>query len=161
MEQIKNKSALNLIMLFSFFVLGCAYFIQYVLNHEPCNLCFVERIPYLLAIPLVILTVVLKKFEKIVLLLLTLLFIFGAIVSFYHLGIEQGFFNESLVCSLEKNDPNLSKENLIKQLKQTTVSCKDVTFRFFGLSLATINIVISLVLSAIMYREIKNYGKNK
>tara|TARA_B100001996_G_C18516411_1_gene537549 strand:+ start:60 stop:542 length:483 start_codon:yes stop_codon:yes gene_type:complete len=160
MEQIKNKSALNLIMLFSFFVLGCAYFIQYVLNHEPCNLCFVERIPYLLAIPLVILTVVLKKFEKIVLLLLTLLFIFGAIVSFYHLGIEQGFFNESLVCSLEKNDPNLSKENLIKQLKQTTVSCKDVTFRFFGLSLATINTVISLILSVITVKLFLNYEKN-
>ena len=160
MEQIKNKSALNLIMLFSFFVLGCAYFIQYVLNHEPCNLCFVERIPYLLAIPLVILTVVLKKFEKIVLLLLTLLFIFGAIVSFYHLGIEQGFFNESLVCNVQKNDPNLSKENLIKQLKQTTVSCKDVTFRFFGLSLATINTVISLILSVITVKLFLNYEKN-
>ena len=99
MEQIKHKFILNLIMLFSFFSLFFAYFIQYVLNHEPCNLCLIERIPYFFAILLIILTVISKKFEKIVLGLLSLLFIFGAIVSFYHFGIEQGFFNESLVCN--------------------------------------------------------------
>ena len=160
MEQIKNKLILILIMLFSFFALISAYFIQYILNHEPCNLCLIERIPYLLAIFLIILTMVSKRFEKIVLFLLSLVFIFGAIVSFYHFGIEQGFFSESLVCSLEKNNSNLSRIEILEQLKQTTVSCKNVTFRIFGLSLATINTIISLTLSVITIKLFTNYDKN-
>ena len=160
MEQIKNKFILILIMLFSIFALISAYFIQYILNHEPCNLCLIERIPYFFAILLIILTVISKKFEKIVLGLLSLLFIFGAIVSFYHFGIEQGFFNESLVCNLDKNDQNMSKEDLVKQFRQTTVSCKDVTFKIFDLSLATINTIISLILSVITIRLFLNYEKN-
>jgi len=55
----------------------------------------------------------------------------------------------------------MSKEDLLKQLQnKTPISCKDVTFRFFGLSLATINTVISVLLSGIMIKVIKNYGKN-
>tara|TARA_Y100001960_G_C14384633_1_gene685551 strand:- start:362 stop:676 length:315 start_codon:yes stop_codon:yes gene_type:complete len=103
---------------------------------------------------------VLGRFEKTALVLLSLLFILGAIISFYHFGIEQGFFKESLVCDLKKNDPDLSKADLLKQLKQTTISCKDVTFRFFGLSLATINAIISLILSVITIKLYLNYGKN-
>ena len=90
-----------------------------------------------------------------------LLFIFGAVVSFYHMGIEQGFFNESLVCDLSKSSESLSSKELLKQLEsKSAVSCKDVTFRFFGLSLATINTVISILLSGIMIKVIKNYEKN-
>ena len=160
MGQIKNKNTLRLIMFFSFFAIGAAYFIEYVLGHEPCNLCFVERIPYLLSIPLIVLAIVLKKFEKIILVVLSLLFILGTVVSFYHFGIEQGFFTESLICSLETNETNLSRADLLKQLKQTTVSCKDVTFTVFGLSLATINTIISLILSVITIKLYLNYGKN-
>ncbi len=88
-------------------------------------------------------------------------FIFGAVISFYHVGIEQEFFSESLVCDLDKSGNNLSKDDLLKQLKsKTAVSCKDVTFRLFGLSLATINTIISIFLSVIMYKVITNYGKN-
>ena len=89
-------------------------------------------------------------------------FIFGAAISFYHVGIEQGFFNESLVCSLNSASESLSKEGLLKQLEsRTAVSCKDVTFKFLGLSLATINTVLSVLLSGIMFKVIKNYGQNK
>ena len=160
MNEIKNKYILSLVMLFCFFILSAAYFIEYALDHKPCNLCSIERIPYSLAIALIILTAVLKKFEKIVLMLLSLLFIFGVVISFYHFGIEQGFFNESLVCALEENNSNLSRTYLLKKLGETTVSCKDVTFRLLGLSLATINTIISLILSAITIKLFLNYEKN-
>ena len=160
MRQIKNKHALSLIMLFSFFAMGSAYFIQHVLGHKPCSLCFVERIPYFLSITLIILAMIIKKFEKMVLMLLSLLFIFGTAISFYHFGIEQGFFSESLICSLEKDDSGLSRAALLEKLKETTVSCKNVTFRVFNLSLATINTIISLILSAITIKLYLNYGKN-
>ena len=157
---LNNKLLLNGILAFSILSLSIAYFIQYVLGHKPCNLCIVERIPYIAAIILISLVFILNKYQKIISSLILIFFIFGAVVSFYHFGIEQGFFSESLVCDLGNSQP-LNKEDLLNQLKKTEiVSCKDVTFRFLGLSLATINTVISLILSGIMIKVIKNYGKN-
>ena len=157
---LNNKLILNGILAFSILSLSIAYFIQYVLGHKPCNLCIIERIPYIAAVILISLIFILNRYQKIISSLILILFIFGAVVSFYHFGIEQGFFSESLVCDLGNSQP-LNKEELLNQLKKTEiVSCKDVTFRFLGLSLATINTVISLILNGIMIKVIKNYGKN-
>ena len=157
---LNNKLLLNGILAFSILSLSIAYFIQYVLGHKPCNLCIIERIPYIAAIILISLIFILNRYQKIISSLILIFFIFGTVVSFYHFGIEQGFFSESLVCYLGNSQP-LNKEDLLNQLKKTEiVSCKDVTFRFLGLSLATINTVISLILSGIMIKVIKNYGKN-
>ena len=161
MSQIKNRITLNLILTFSVFALGAAYFIQHILGHKPCNLCLIERLPYIFAIIIISLGLILKKFEKAIIILLVLIFITATIISFYHFGIEQGFFKESLVCNLDSSITNLSKEDLIKELQQQTVSCKDVSFRIFGLSLATINTIISLILSVITIKLFLNYGKNK
>ena len=162
MSQIKNKTTLNLILLFSIFALSAAYFVQHILDHKPCNLCLIERLPYIFAIIIIIsLGLILKKFEKTIIILLILIFITATIISFYHFGIEQGFFKESLVCNLDSSIANLSKEDLIKELQQQTVSCKDVSFRIFGLSLATINTIISLILSVITIKLFLNYGKNE
>ena len=155
-----NKYILNGVLIFSILSLSIAYFIQYVLDHKPCNLCLIERIPYIASVILISLIFIINKFEKIISTVILLFFIFGAIVSFYHFGIEQGFFSESLVCNLGSST-NLSKEQLLKQLENSSiVSCKDVTFRVLGFSLATINTIISIILSAIMIKVIKNYGKN-
>ena len=153
-----NKLLLNGILAFSIFSLSIAYFIQYVLGHKPCNLCIIERIPYIAAIILISLIFILNRYQKIISSLILIFFIFGALVSFYHFGIEQGFFSESLICELSNNKP-INKEELLSQLKMAEIiSCKDVTFRFLGLSLATINTIISVMLSGIMIRIIKNYG---
>tara|TARA_X000001036_G_scaffold390207_1_gene387732 strand:+ start:568 stop:1053 length:486 start_codon:yes stop_codon:yes gene_type:complete len=160
---ISKNNKLNLagILIFSVLSLSIAYFIQYILGHKPCNLCLVERYPYLGAVILISLIFILKKFEKTISFIILLLFIFGSAVSFYHVGIEQGFFQESLICELGKMQENISSENLLKQLKNTPqVSCKEVTFRFLGVSLATINTIISIILSGIMIKILKNYGKN-
>ena len=155
-----NKLLLNGILAFSILSLSIAYFIQYVLGHKPCNLCIIERIPYIAAIILISLIFILNRYQKIISSLILIFFIFGSVVSFYHFGIEQGFFSESLVCDLGNSQPT-NKEELLNQLKKAEiVSCKDVTFRFLGLSLATINTIISIILSGIMIIVIKNYGKN-
>ena len=155
-----NKFLLNSILAFSIITLLIAYFIQYVLGHKPCNLCIIERIPYIAAIILISLIFILNKYQNIISTFILIFFFFGAVVSFYHFGIEQGFFSESFVCDLSSNLP-LNKEELLNQLqKSDIVSCKDVKFTFFGLSLATINTIISLILSGIMIKIIKNYGKN-
>ena len=161
MTQIKYKIILTLIMLFSIFTLLTAYFIQYVLKHQPCNLCLIERIPYIISILVIFTCLFFKKFEKISLIILSLIFFSAALIAFYHFGIEEGFINESLVCDLDDANRNLSKEALLDQLKEMPVSCKDVTFKIFGLSLATFNIFISLILGAITTKIFLTYEKNK
>ena len=83
------------------------------------------------------------------------------LIAFYHVGIEQGFIKETLVCDLNNESNNLSKEALLSQLKEMPVSCKDVTFRIFGLSLATFNIFITLILGVITTKLFLTYEKNK
>ena len=161
MYKIKNKTIFNLILLFSIFALLSAYFIQYVLGHQPCNLCLIERIPYILTIIIITLSFIIKKYEKIYLIILSSIFIVATFISFYHFGIEQGFIKESLVCDLNNQNNNLTKEDLLKELKEKTISCKDVTFKFLGLSLATINTIISMLLSIILIKKILNYEKKQ
>tara|TARA_B110001450_G_scaffold61320_1_gene58086 strand:- start:118 stop:603 length:486 start_codon:yes stop_codon:yes gene_type:complete len=161
MSQFKNKKILNLILIFSIFAILAAYFIQYILGHQPCNLCLIERIPYFFSILIISICFFAQKFEKIALIILSLIFFAATLLSFYHFGIEQGFISESLVCDLDVSSNELSKEALLNQLKELPVSCKDVTFRAFGLSLATFNIFISLVLSAITMKLFLTYEKNR
>tara|TARA_B100000902_G_C26752421_1_gene641574 strand:- start:15 stop:500 length:486 start_codon:yes stop_codon:yes gene_type:complete len=161
MSHIKNKTIFNLILLFSIFALLSAYLIQYVLGHKPCNLCLIERIPYFLTIIIITLSFIFKKYEKIYLISLALIFTAASLISFYHFGIEQGFIKESLVCDLNKQINILTAEDLLEELKKETISCKEVTFRILGLSLATINTIISILLSFILINKILNYEKNK
>jgi disulfide bond formation protein DsbB len=161
MTEIKNKKTLNLILLFSIFAILMAYFIQYVLGHQPCNLCLIERIPYIFSIIIISICLFSKKFEKVSLIILSLTFFSATLLAFYHFGIEQGFIKESLVCDLNNQNNNLSKEDLLDQLKEMPVSCKDVTFKIFGLSLTTFNILISLILSTITTKLFLTYEKNQ
>ena len=161
MSEIKHKIILSLILLFSIFALFAAYFIQYVLKHQPCNLCLIERIPYFLSIIIISVCLFTKKFEKLSLIILSLIFFSATLIAFYHFGIEQGFIKESLVCDLDNENNNLSKEALLNQLKKMPVSCKVVTFKIFGLSLATYNVFITLILSVITTKFFLNYEKNR
>jgi len=137
-----------------------ALIIQHWLGHEPCTLCLYERIPYFLSILLIIKILFFKKYEKVTLLILLLVFVGSTMLAFYHFGIEQGFFSESLICSTENLSETLSKEQLLEQLKQTNIGCKDVSFRILGLSLAAINTIFSLALSVIFIKLFVNYEKN-
>ena len=157
----KAKTNLKIIFLFSLIAIISAYFIEYVLGHQPCNLCLIERIPYGISIILISLMLFLKKSEKFFILLLILTFIFSFAISFYHLGIEQGIFQESAVCGVKDFSENITKEELLNQLNEKTVSCKDVTFRVFGLSLTTINILISLLIIITLTKNYIKYEKNK
>ena len=137
-----------------------AFFIEYVLGHQPCNLCILERIPYLLAIIIILLNFKFSHYEKFFILLLSIIFLAGAIISLYHLGIEQGLIQESLVCDLKSGSNLLSKEEILKQLQEKSVSCKDVTFKMFGLSLTSYNILISILITFSAGKIYFNYDKN-
>ena len=138
-----------------------AFFIEFVLGHQPCNLCLMQRIPYILSIILICLNFFSKKNEKFIIILLTLVFSFSLIISFYHFGIERGFFEESSVCGLKNTSDIISKEEILKQLQVKNISCKDVTFKIFGFSLTTFNMFISLFLLIILTKILRNYEKFK
>ena len=161
MPKIKNRNIFNIILIFSIFALLAAYFIQYILGHQPCNLCLIERIPYLLTIIIISISFIFKKYEKIYLILLILIFLFLTIISFYHFGIEQGFIKESLVCDLNSKIDSLNAEEILKELKKETISCAEVTYKILGFSLATINTIISLIISIILIKIFLNHEKNK
>ena len=159
---VKNRRQLliKIIFLVSILALVSAFFIEYILGHQPCNLCIFERIPYLLSIIIILFYFKFNQFEKFFILLLVIVFLFGAILSLYHLGIEQGFIQESLVCDLKNGSNLLSKEEILRQLQEKNVSCKDVTFKIFGLSLTSYNILISLLISISVGKIYFNYDKN-
>ena len=158
------RNSKNLLIKFIFLVsiiaLVSAFFIEYILGHQPCNLCVLERIPYFLTIIIVLLNYKFIQFERFFILLLAIVFLAGTILSLYHLGIEQGFIQESLVCDLKNGSNLLSKEEILKQLQEKSVSCKDVTFKIFGLSLTSYNILISMLITFSTGKIYFNYDKN-
>ena len=158
-ENNKNL-VIKLVFLVSIIALVSAFFIEYILGHQPCNLCILERFPYLIAIIIILFNHKFSQFEKFFILLLTIIFSVGTILSLYHLGIEQGFVQESLVCDLKSGSNLLSKDEILKQLQQKNVNCKDVTFKIFGLSLTSYNILISLLISVSTGKIYFNYDKN-
>ena len=160
MVEINKTIIIKLIFLISVVALASAFFIEYVLGHQPCNLCILERIPYLLAIIIILLNYKITYLEKNFILALTLVFLIATALSLYHLGIEQGFIKESLVCDLNNGSNLLSKEDILKQLQEKNVSCQDVTFKIFGLSLTSYNILISLLISISLTKIYFDYGKN-
>jgi disulfide bond formation protein DsbB len=160
MLNMNIKNLTKVIFLISLVALVSAYFIEYILGHQPCNLCLLERIPYLIALIIIILNFKFNNLEKYFLLLLIIVFFAATLLSLYHLGIEQGFIKESLVCDLKNSSKILSKEEILQQLQEKKVSCKDITFTIFGLSLTSFNLVISLMLTVILTKKYFLYGKN-
>jgi len=140
LKQSNNVLLIFILAIISLTIIS-ALIIQYWLGHEPCKLCIYERIPYFLSILLLIKILLFKKYEKITLFILFLIFIASAVLAFYHFGIEQGFFSESFVCKVGDLSETLSKEQLLEQLNKNSISCKEVNFRVLGLSLATINTI--------------------
>ena len=161
MFDLKKELYLKIILILSFIALIFAYFVEYILGHQPCNLCIIERIPYGISIILIAIIFIIKKNQKFLTLLLILTFAFSFIISFYHYGIEQGFFDESTVCNARNFTESITKEDLLKELSKKTISCKDVTFRFFGFSLTSINVVLSLLFIITLIKIFIKYEKNK
>ena len=161
MFNLSKKNLFTGIFLISFIALVSAYLIEYILGHQPCNLCVYERIPYFLAILIVLINYKYNKLEKYLILSLAIIFLIATILSLYHLGIEQGFIQESLLCDLEKGANIVDKDEILKQLQQKSISCKDVTFKIFGLSLTNYNIIISLLLTISLTKIYFGYEKNR
>ena len=161
MFNLSKKNLFIAIFLISLIALTSAFFIEYILGHQPCSLCIYERIPFFLAILIILINYKYDKIEKYFILLLTIIFFLATILSLYHLGIEQGIIQESLLCGLENGTNTIDKDEILKQLQQKRVSCKDVTFKMFGLSLTSYNIIINLILTLYLAKIYFAYENNR
>ena len=124
MYNFKIETYLKIIFLICLTSLISAFFIEYILGHQPCNLCLIERVPYGLGILLIIFNFAFSRNEQFVILLLTLVFAFSSIISFYHFGVEQGFLKESPICGL-KNASDILKNDQKIDVVVLDVSSKD------------------------------------
>ena len=155
------QSFFKIVLIISVFSIVSAFYIEYILGHQPCNLCLIERIPYILSIFLIVLNHIFIKKDKFLIILLFITFIASFIISIYHFGIEQGFFNESTICGVKNTNGITSKEELLKLLNEKIISCKDVTFRILGFSLTTLNMTLSLILALLLIKIFRDYEKYK
>ena len=140
------------ILFVNILVILSALFIEFFLKVKPCILCIYQRYPYYI-ITFLSLIYFLKKDLKILLILLIILTSLASItLSTYHVGIETGLIEETTSCKTSLNN-NLSKDAILKQLESNLASsCKEVNFKLFGFSLASINIILSLILTTIYYQ---------
>lgn len=140
------------ILFVNILVILSALFIEFFLKVKPCILCIYQRYPYYI-ITFLSLIYFLKKDLKIILILLIILTSLASIIlSTYHVGIETGLIEETTSCKTSLNN-NLSKDAILKQLESNLASsCKEVNFKLFGFSLASINIILSLILTTIYYK---------
>ena len=149
MNLFKYKIILNFLLIFSVFSILFAFYVEHVLGHKPCNLCILQRFPYIASIILIVIVTIFKNFQRLVFLLLSLIFLLGTLLSLYHVGIEQDLISESFVCGDNIDTSITDKTEILKQLENKAVSCKNVTFTIIGVSLATINTFISLIIAII------------
>ena len=151
---LKLKNLYLLITAISIFTLLSAVYIEYILGVKPCVLCIYQRVPYMIAIFFCFYGYYNLK-NKLWIYLLVITFLLSAILSGYHVGIENNIFKEFSGCTSNNTDI-IDKDELLKSLKETQPNCKDVTFKLLGFSLATINIFLSIIIVILIIKTIKN-----
>ena len=132
----------------SFFSLIAALYVEYILGFKPWRLCIYQRIPYAIAILISLIAFFIGN-RNILLIILGLTFLSGILLSGYHVSIEKGIIEPIFSCTGE-NIKALEKEEILKSLNNIQPDCKDADFSIFGFSLATLNFIISFVLTIVI-----------
>jgi len=154
---LNKKNFYLFILFYSLFAIFFALYIQYVLGYKPCKLCLYQRIPYIVAIFISFIGYNYFKNDKI-LIVIAAIFSVSFFISGYHYGIENNIFQEFSGCTTGSLE-TLDKAEILKSLKDNITSCKDVNFKLFGISLAGINLLLSLLIVAYSIK-ILIYEKN-
>ena len=151
---MKNKIYKYFIYIFviNFLVISSALFIEYILKVKPCALCIYERYPYYLILLFSALFFLKNNWKNELMILIIITSVVSFFLAGYHVGIEYGLINELSSCKTEVGK-NISKDILLKELQSKLApSCKEVGFKLFGLSLDSINIIMSLILTILYYK---------
>ena len=154
---LNKKSFYLFILFYSLFAIFFALYVEYILGYKACKLCLYQRVPYIIAIFISFIGYNYFKNDKILILVIAV-FLTSFFISGYHYGIENNIFKEFSGCT--NNSLNIiDKSELLKSLNDNVVNCKDVNFKLFGMSLAGINLLFSLLI-VIYSLRILFYEKN-
>ena len=131
-----------------------AVYIEYILNVRPCILCKYQRVPYIIAI-FICFFGYFNLENKFWIYLIIVTFLFSSMLSGYHVGIENNIFKEFSGCT-SNNTNIINKDELLKVLKDSQPNCKDVAFKLMGFSLATFNLLLSIIIVILSIKTIQN-----
>jgi disulfide bond formation protein DsbB len=135
-------------------VIAGAWLFQYVGKLQPCELCLLERWPYYITIPLLAVAALTGHRRAMtipLLMIIALLFLSNAGLSFYHVGVEHHWFAGPTECTGAATEA-ISVEALQAQLTtQQPVRCDVVQWALFGVSLAGWNLVASAAFAALSF----------
>ena len=129
----------------SFLPLLFALYYQYFENYPPCELCIYQRVPYILILFCVFFSIIFKKFKKIISISLPMLFLSSLMISSFHFGVEQGFWEYGSKCSNQSEKFNDIDElrNFLYEVPIT--KCNEILWDFLGISMAGYNMIFSFI----------------
>ncbi|WP_160140527.1 disulfide bond formation protein B [Blastochloris tepida] len=135
--------------------ISAAFVFQYVVGLAPCSLCYTQRIPHYLAMPIALAAVVAgrrgaERWARGGALLLSLVMAGGAVIASYHAGVEWHWWSGPASCTGDLASPWSSTADLIAQLNAAPiVPCDEPAWVFLGLSMAGWNALLSAGLAII------------
>ncbi|MDX1581017.1 MAG: disulfide bond formation protein B [Alphaproteobacteria bacterium] len=145
------------VFLASFAILLAAYGFQFLGDLEPCELCYWQRYPYYVAIPLSFIAVLWATRSPqgpivgILMLLCSVAFFTGAAIAGYHVGVEQGWWQGPQACGASSELGRTAEEFLETIKGKDIVRCDEVPWSFLGISMAGYNFIFSVLLGLIAF----------
>lgn len=125
-----------------------AWTAQYGFGLFPCELCLYQRLPYIgiaVLCGLAALPVVEPEARRFAVAIAALLFLATAGVAFYHVGVEQEWWQTN--CA-PVGPQSFSFEDIQSALSRPgEPACNEVAFALFGISMAGYNMIAGLVLA--------------
>ena len=139
---------------------GTALGFQYIGGYLPCKLCYEERIPYYIGVPLMALAVLSSLMHwpawmtRLLLLAGGLLMAWGLYMGVYHAGVEWQWWAGPTDCGVAVDlPPATGGSGGVLDIINDVIppSCDKAALRVLGLSFAGWNVVASLVLGAVAF----------
>ena len=135
-----------------------SFFLEFFLNLIPCKLCLYQRYLWLFLLFACILNIKQNSKSKYFQIIITITLCAIITLSFYHSGIEFGFFNNIISCISPNNETANSIEELDFLIRNTrNMDCAFPKFKIFNLSLSNLSFLFS---TSLLLLCLKKYNRN-
>ena len=151
----KNMTVSILIGIYSLTVLISVYFMEFVLGWKPCELCILQRYPYIIIIIISIALTVAKIkniniSSKLAIVLILAPIFTGLLIAVYHFGVENSYWRNISACSDQLSNIDVNTDNLLSGLNEIKPNCSDPV-KIFGLSISGYNIISNILMIMILF----------
>lgn len=146
-----------LAILASLAMLGAAHFFERVLLLAPCPLCLKQREVYWAVVAMAVTGLALwrwqptRRFLIAFNILIGLAFLVGAVVAFYHMGVEYGWFAAPSGCAAGASRESIVGGQIDLDQPVAVAACTESLWVFLGLSMAAWNGIVSMMLAGLSF----------